>query len=311
MHLEMEKSLKLKKIVPTGKMKGGHFFNSYEFLNLKSFQTEGWQLIRERPIAQIFFSIEGKKAVSGRQATFGSIDLDESVSKEEMDWFINAFVKELEGNLIEEIEIRHYPSYFKKAELVQASLLSNSFKLSVNEVDQFIRVDKRSFYEVARKDEVSRADKCKKAGLQFEIAPVAKLPEIYSLVESTLLRNGHKASMSFEDLKKAVYSCPENYILFALWDTDILAAAAVSVVLSDTVLYNFYHADNVVYRSKSAMTYLLKNIYEYCQSNRFRILDLGISTENGELNRGLFNFKKQRGAVSCSKSTFNLLFNNL
>ena len=311
MGAEVVKTLRIKKIDANESIKGGHFFNSSVFLSAKSFPVVGWQLISKKPLTQIFFSIDNNVAVSGRAATFGSFDIHGEISSEELEWFIKEIIVELQDLKVIEIEVRNYPSYFRYADLVHACLEANHFKIRVSETDQFIEIGKQSFYEVARKDEVTRSDRCVELGLEFKISGIEKLPDVFALVESTLSRNGHSPSMTFEELNKAIITCPDNYILFTLWDKNILVAAVVSVVLSETVLYNFYHADHMDYRSHSALTYLIKHIYQYCQTNGFQILDLGISTENGVLNEGLFKFKQQRGAVPCTKSTYYLSLNTL
>ena len=52
---------------------------------------------------------------------------------------------------------------------------------------------------------------------------------------------------------------------------------------------------------------LVGKIYEYCQQNGIAVLDLGISSENGILNEGLFNFKKNLGSETSNKSTYQLI----
>ena len=39
-----------------------------------------------------------------------------------------------------------------------------------------------------------------------------------------------------------------------------------------------------------------------------RLLDLGISTESGEINEGLFNFKKSLGCSTSEKNTYRLSY---
>ena len=97
-----------------------------------------------------------------------------------------------------------------------------------------------------------------------------------------------------------------EYLSKGVMDNDKLIAAAISVRVSKEILYNFYHADEFTYRSSSPMVMLIKEIYEYCQRNKIQILDLGISTKNGLINQGLFNFKKSLGCSVTEKNTYGL-----
>ena len=304
MSIEIEKSIRIKSINPEQSMAGAHFFNSSQFLLNKNYPVKGWQLIKENPIAQIFFYIENDIAISGYQSTFGSFDLAKEVSKNELQWFINNIINECKALGVKKIKIKNYPSYFNSAILIEKSLVKSGFTTNVTEVNQHIVVDNPSFYDVAKRNEVRRSDKCKTAGFRFEIATIDILPVIYKLIESTLLRKGNKVSMSFEELEKSIRNSYNRYVLFTLWNDEILVASTVSIKINESVLYNFYHANHQDYTLYSPLTYLLKNIYCYCLEHKFKILDLGISTVNGLLNEGLFHFKKSRGAITSDKKVF-------
>ncbi len=97
--------------------------------------------------------------------------------------------------------------------------------------------------------------------------------------------------MTFEKLKEMFEVLPQHYFLFGVYDKDTLIAAAVSIRVTDSILYNFYHGDRMAYRSYSPIVMLLDGIYKFCQVKSFSYLDLGTSSVEGEPNEGLFNFK--------------------
>lgn len=301
------KSLKIIKIGPEQSMLSSHFFNSSKFLLNKQLDIIGWQLLKEEcPIAQIFFYISNGIAISGFQSTFGSFDIEDNISIEELESFIEAIIADFKNEGIAKIKIKQYPSYFVHSSLVENCLKSCGFENVVTETNQHIIIDKPQFEDVADRSEVIRSNKCKKLGYEFKISSLLHLPDIYALLIETLERNGNRPSMSYDSLKNVIESCLGNYMLFTLWDDDKLIAATVSIKLEDSIMYNFYHADHLDYRRVSAITYLLKNIYLYCYSNNFKIFDLGTSTVNGVLNEGLFNFKKTRGAISSDKNYYHI-----
>jgi hypothetical protein len=299
-------SLSIKSISVSESMIDAHFFNSSSFLKIKPNEYKGWQLVMDKPIAQIFFHMVNKVAISGYQSTFGSFDVAKNLLENELKWFLDSLINELRNLGVQKIKIKHFPSYFINSSLIEHVLIKYGFQNILTETNQHIIIDNPYFEAVANRSEVLRSNKCKKLGYYFRIASLDELPKVYELIENTLSRNGNIPSMSFVNLRKVIEACPENYLLFTLWDKEELIAATVSIKVCDSILYNFYHADHLKYRQVSALTYLLKNIYLYCLENDFKILDLGISSVNGVLNKGLFNFKKGRGAISSTKNYYNL-----
>lgn len=301
------KSLQIVEVTPVESMVNAHLFNSSSFLLNKDFEVRGWQLTKAgNPIAQIFFHIVKDIAISGYQSTFGSFDVEKVVISGELTMFLDGLVSKLKNEGVIKIKIKHYPSYFANSNFVEDSLKTYGFENVLTETNQHINIDNFQFESVANRSEVLRSNKCNQLGYKFKIAPITKLPQIYELIENTLERNGNRPSMSYERLKSVVEACPKDYMLFSLWDADKVIAATVSVKISNSIMYNFYHADHLGYRKVSSLTYLLKNIYLYCYDNNFNVLDLGISSVNGIINHGLFNFKKTRGAGISQKNYYNL-----
>ena len=97
---------------------------------------------------------------------------------------------------------------------------------------------------------------------------------------------------------------PGDYLLFGVFDKNKLIATSVCIKVNDKILYCFYIGDALAFRPHSPITLLINGIYEYCQTNDFKMLDLGISTDKGILNKGLYAFKKTFGSFDSYKLTF-------
>lgn len=110
--------------------------------------------------------------------------------------------------------------------------------------------------------------------------------------------------MSLEGLQNMFTLFPDEYLLFGVFDEEKMIAASVSIKVCQRILYCFYIGDDLEYRSQSPVTVLVAGIYEYCRVNNFFVLDLGLSTEKGIVNKGLYTFKKSFGAVESPKLTF-------
>ena len=114
--------------------------------------------------------------------------------------------------------------------------------------------------------------------------------------------------MSYGALAEMFHHFPNEYQIFTVRDKEIIAALTVAIKINKNILYNFYPADSHQYKNFSPMVMLVKGLYEYCIENGFKLLDLGISTENSKPNYGLINFKKNIGADSSLKLTFRKKF---
>ncbi len=302
----IKKSLRIKAIEPVESMAGAHFFNSSSFLSNKPFEIKGWQLIDKEPIAQIFFCVVNYVAISGYKSTFGSFDVMQEVIEDDLIWFLKRIHNNFKNIGIKEIEIRHFPAYIIGSDMIGNALIKAGYVAVFTEINQHITIEKLSFELIARRNEIKKVRQCENEGFQFAISSLDKLQDIYKLVVDTRQRKGYKVSMTFKELQCAVQANPDKYLLFTVFDGNCLIATSVSIVLNETTIYNFYHADDLNYRTKSPLTFLIKHIYTYCFNKNYKILDLGISSENGILNKGLYSFKKNLGAISGEKKLYRL-----
>jgi lipid II:glycine glycyltransferase (peptidoglycan interpeptide bridge formation enzyme) len=150
-----------------------------------------------------------------------------------------------------------------------------------------------------------RLRKAESSGFVFRELVVDSLPESYQLIVASRLNKAYPVTMTLEQLHAMFVLFPNAYRLFGLLDHDTLVATAVCIKVSTEILYCFYIGDHLAYRSLSPVTALVNGIYSYCQSHNFRMLDLGISTDKGILNSGLYNFKKTFGSIKSDKLTFS------
>ncbi len=306
MSFTAKKILQIKEIAPEQSMDEAHFFNSPEFLLTKPFKIKGWQLVKEKPIGQIYFYINKNIATSGHQSTFGSFDIDEHVTEDELFAITNTVVDELRRKEVTEIVIRQYPSYFNQSTLVDLVLKKIGFVKKTIEINQHIEVTEKPFASLVKRNVKKKINQCEDSKFTFSIESIKNLKAIYELVLDTRTRKNYTISMSLPELNLVVNACSGNFLLFALRDKGTLIAASVSIIVSTNTIYNFYHADAFAYRTKSPLTLLVQYIYEYCQINGYQYLDLGISTMQGELNAGLYKFKQNLGARTTDKVTFSL-----
>jgi hypothetical protein len=282
-----------------------YFFNSADFLALKEEHAFRFCLTSGGKVrALINFTEIGNRVVSGDGATFGSFDISDNITESDLTAFIEDIERKLRLEGFRYIEIKHWPSIFPLSELVQSSLLARGFRPFIRDINQSIKISKNRFSEIIRHNEKKKLAQCYKAGFFFRKEGIEVLNSAYKLVVDSRERKFYPVTMSLRALQLSFKKAPENYLIFSIYDGKILIATAISVVINSSVLYNFYHADHADYRNFSPTVFLIEGIYKYCQATGYTILDLGISTDKGILNKGLFNFKRNVGCESSDKFTY-------
>lgn len=284
-----------------------YFFNSDRFLKLRTgLKTMRFNLIKNGLIsASIVFVIDHHRAISGYKATFGSFDLADNLTEGELATFIMEIEEHLKNSGIAEIEIRNWPANYPYFRKINDALSILSYDCKVQEINQHLLVSAVPFSELVCYNELKKLNQSMRQGFSFRQLGSDDISSAYELVIQSRARKGYPVTMSLADLYKAFGKCPGDYLLFGVFDDDLLIATAVSIKLNREIIYNFYHADHSDYRSFSPTVLLLSGIYLFCQSNGFNFLDLGISTSNGLVNKGLFRFKENVGCEKSNKSTFS------
>jgi hypothetical protein len=148
--------------------------------------------------------------------------------------------------------------------------------------------------------------KSRRMGFCFQEVLAPNLVEIYTFVARSRERKNRVITMNFEQFVRSFNLFSDNYKVFSVYDSCTLIAVAVTIKLNNESLYTFYLADDEMYLKVSPLIYLISGIYEYCQQNKLSILDLGIASEKGILNKGLAFFKEHLGGISTQKNIFFL-----
>lgn len=301
-------SLQVKEVSKLPKIEGGFVFNTPEFQSLKTGKAKYFVLFGdEGVIARICFSINRNQAISGHQATFGAIDAVLPLASETAKYFLEQVCVSLGKDGVQVVIIKHWPECYVDSISLNEIFSEVGFREINSEINQHLVVQEEEFARLIKKNERKKLKQSMNHGYTFKKLLIADLPDVYQLVTETRTRKRYPVSMTYDKLEETIKLLPDKYLLFGLFDQNKLIAASVSIRISHEILYNFYHADEINYRSTSPLVMLIHGIYLYCQQNSIKILDLGVSSENGLVNQGLFNFKKNLGCVSSAKNTYQLI----
>lgn len=125
----------------------------------------------------------------------------------------------------------------------------------------------------------------------------------YKLLAANRERKGRTLSMTHEFLRRMLAAIPGSVVTFELVEEEELLAAAICIRLSKRVLYVWAWGDSVG-ATHSPTVQLAQSIYEYCEQEDIRQLDLGIATDhNGMPDDGLIRFKESLGFRASAKLT--------
>jgi lipid II:glycine glycyltransferase (peptidoglycan interpeptide bridge formation enzyme) len=111
-------------------------------------------------------------------------------------------------------------------------------------------------------------------------------------------------SMTFEALRETVSRCGESFFLFGVFKEEALVAAAIDIVITEKILYNFYPAHTKKMDALSPVVMLMDGVYSWCKKRQIELLDLGTSASGNLPNFGLLDFKFRLGGQPSIRYTF-------
>jgi hypothetical protein len=259
----------------------------------------------ENQSAEIYFSSQQQSLISLQASPFGAFVTDREISKGDLRACLSEIHEWSARNSISQVLIRLFPNEYHPefAAMITEALLESSFKVLYTDVTQYIPVTGNDSMNLNahKKRRLRNSDA---SGFQFRSLTSDFLDHAYALFVQSRDNKGYPVTMSLDALRNMFVLFPDEYLLFGVFDEAKMIAASVSIKVSEEILYCFYIGDDLEYRSHSPVTALVSGIYAYCKTNGFEMLDLGLSTDNGIVNNGLYAFKKSFGALESSKLIF-------
>ncbi|HEX6224608.1 MAG TPA: GNAT family N-acetyltransferase [Chryseolinea sp.] len=276
-------------------------FHKPEFI----FRPSEQQIVTfEVPGARIYFSRAENLLTSLDKSPFGGFILTSGSSREDLISLLKKVAAWSEQNEIANVIIRSFPEIYQpvQSHLVKNCLLEFGFSVKYEDTSQVIPVSEGSMtLDTHKKRRLRHA-----ALLAFTFRQLTSeyLDEAYLRIVESRESKGYPVTMTQGDLQEMFKLFPNEYLLFGVFSQDTLIATSVCVKVNSEILYCFYIGDALAYRHASPVTLLIHGIFEYCKENNFTLIDLGISTDKGVVNKGLYTFKKSFGTIDSPKLTF-------
>lgn len=261
---------------------------------------------KKKVMASIHFSVIKGAALSPVRAPFGSFELSDAVVSEQLFEYIQFVEERLIGLGVKRITIKCSPEQYHVSlhNMLSVLLFNHQYQIAHAELGACLRISETPFADVVDSWEKRKLKQSLRANLSFKKIPLSQLNNIYHFILTCREDRGHTLSMTYKELYATVRKIESNFILFGVYQDDILVAASIAIKVNKKVLYNFYSAHSKSSDSLSPVVFLIGEMYDWCGKHRFTILDLGTSAWGGKPNFPLIDFKLRLGAEPTMKLTF-------
>lgn len=285
------------------------FFFEDRFLNQDSdAQRASFFLVKQKTataVAEIHFGLSGDVAFSPLTGSFGSLQTNRSPEIALFHEFLKFVLDKLVGFGAKKICIKSFPLIYDPvtAEIVMHLLSFQRFQLVFGDLTYYLDV-RNSFSLHLQQSEHARLRAALNMGMIAEKWADPDLDECYDVLKRCRDRKNYPMTLSEVAFKKMFQRFPDIYSIFRVRKESRTLAVAVMVKISSEVLYNFYIGEEPEFRKHSPNVLLLSEVVNYARLQGFRIVDLGIGTDQGIPNFGLMRFKQNMGGIASLKPVF-------
>lgn len=242
---------------------------------------------------------------SPARGTFGGFSCAPGTTAEELALLARGVTAHLDAADAAQLSLVLAPSSHDP-ELHQTSLavLSGAgFVPQTEDLNQDLVVDDRPLTARMSYGNLKRHRKCMREGIRFEPLAADRHEAAYRLIADNRLRRGYPLTMSWEAIATMRAQFPAELHFFGACSSVQMLASAICIRISPEILYVFYWGDAEGTSTLSPVVVLAAGIYGLCQTQGIRVLDAGISTDQGRLNEGLSTFKRNLGFAESSRLT--------
>jgi hypothetical protein len=296
---------------------GNEVEESYPFFWSQEFQgtTELGQIAKtaspfDRPHTA-GFSVQGDMLHIPYQATFGGW-IDERGAPSDPDTSVEATTQLLRITGVSSCRITFPPAYFCDGgfEPQRASLAAYASE-EIIETNHHINIDPLSSELDFSRGNRKRIRALAETGAYAAEVEPSRITMAYQLLHENRQRRGVKLSMTESKFVNCLKRIPHKFELFEIRNGDEMLAAAYVVDIHKDVSYVLYWGDSVEGRRASAVASMAQHLTSLSRKRGKKILDLGISSVEGQLDEGLSRFKVNLGAKTSPKSTLLIPAKNL
>lgn len=191
-------------------------------------------------------------------------------------------------------------SQFPNDFIFNDSFLKKKSKIKFIDINQEISLRNGPVVNRNRKREAKAA---LESGLKFT---VAHYKEVYDILLTNRKSKGIRFGISLDKVKKFSES-PSTTFLFKITQLDEILSVAMCLKVSRSIVHVYAWGHNPdIANSQKSISLLAIEITKFFTNLGFDTLCLGISSVEGVVNHGLYNFKKTLGAYESSRIVYEI-----
>ena len=257
-------------------------------------------------VALLYLRFANGQAVSPWRGTFGGIEAAPGITAGQLDFFVREVNRFADLQNINSISMTNHPAAYQPAEAPQvtAALLRNGYEIRTTDTNYHIAITPEPLDARMHASERRRLRKCHAANMALAEEAKPDLAAIHSFIGRARRRKGFRMPMELTAFEEMFRNMPDVYRVFTVRQGNTIAALAVTIRINEDILYNFYPADNEDFLLYSPTVLLTDGLYKVAQREGYRMLDLGIATDNGAPNHGLMRFKRHLGGEESGRLCF-------
>jgi hypothetical protein len=281
-------------------------FNSIDFLSRHQSNLLQFLIKRKSEIVGVIhFNLIGDKALSPWKASFGGFEFSKELPYSIISHFVTWVISQVVRKNIAEIQITFPPDFYKNSayEIMSDILQDCDFQVCV-ETGQALVCGEKNFSQLINRFERSKLERSLSDSFR-SWKGIGELPEAaFQMIVKNRERKNIPVKLEYAELKENFVKFSDNFHWFGVWKGDEIAAASVGISVQPEIMYHFFPGHDNKFDAWSPMVLLLNELYGYCLKKEIKYLDLGISSVDGKINQGLYQFKKNLGAMEYKQAKF-------
>lgn len=264
-------------------------------------------------IGVYYIGIRGNQAFMPYSSPFSQINILQKLSYNDFNNLINGMKKICKENDIKEINVSLPPLiYNREIETQFLVMINNGFKIDYINVNHYFDLmdfeNQESFVSKLPHAQRKNYKRVIKEDLKFYKVENNKFEDAFEVIEINRQEKGYPLRMSREQVRDILqFNSSANIEFFVIENREgNKIASAMVYKVNDNVCQVIYWGHIDKYSSQRPMSLLSVKLCEYYKNKGMRYLDIGPSSENGNWNINLAQFKVDMGCMDTSKFTLKL-----
>ena len=255
------------------------------------------------------YRIYDQNAVSLPSCPYAGVVLLCEIDFQDFSYWISNEIVDLGQKGVRSLVLKQPPAgpFPSQSENIRQMLLDAGFYEMEKEINHHIdlTVGKVKLHSMQKR----KISKCERLKCFFQEEGLESYEILHRFIAKCREQQGLQINISLEKFVKTIKTLAPNYRFFSVRDVSgELMAATVTVRVSDDVVYNYLPAFDRNYIALSPMALLYHKLTELLRNEGIRFFDLGISSINSQIQKGLSDFKERMGAERSFRYTYQIDF---